>query len=331
MTLNTNDHYVPQFYLRNFKSRTNSNESFIYVYGQRETIYETNIRNIASIKGFYTIEDKITKEPSKLVENLMTSVEDRAAPLINNKLLKLDLNLTEEERKYLNFFFALLYTRTEGFRQIQAELTKAQNKELIRASGQNKEYFRKLIDKTGINLEIEQLEKLRQSVINFDKHFTLEVSGGEAFFLKLALELTNDFLPIFRSKHYQLLHSDSSFVFCTSDNPVSIVTENKLYGKGLTGSILLPLSPTICLLLTNKPIKKRVLSVGDKKIRKINDCIIYSANKIIMSNLHSKTLQRIINNVDFSRKKFSTTSFGPYKIYSSESSPHLIEDIFNFD
>ena len=214
-----NQHYVPQFLLKNFSSRGNK---FIWAFDKNEKyrlrnqIKERPIKKVASENFFY---DQFENNKTGSYEYDLQRAEDLTAPIIDKiKKTKNILDLSEEERKTLSFFITLQSLRTKG--------------QLLRTETSMKTLSKQLNDKANIEIP------------SFDFKSTW-------FWM---LEESISFYDILMKKVWMLCESDNSFLI--SDNPVTLInTTDKSENRGTLGldsygiEIYLPLSPSLTLCL----------------------------------------------------------------------------------
>jgi DNA-binding protein Fis len=110
-----NQHYVPQFLLKNFSSRE---RKFIWAYDKNEKysiknqIKERPIKKVASEEYFY---DQNENNEIESYEYALQKVEEETAPIIQKILqTKNIIDLLEQERRTLSFFITLQDLRTKG-------------------------------------------------------------------------------------------------------------------------------------------------------------------------------------------------------------------------
>ncbi len=324
-------HFVPQFYLRNFESRSVGQNHYIFLYQRTREITEPNIRSVGSEKSFYTVQEKSTLKDSSMIEDMFDKIEGKTAPIFKKIIDKDSIYLSEEEKAELDYFLALLYVRTPGFRKVQTDGYKIALKHYLRTMAANRDYFRKSmmeVTETKSNLEIDDL---REKAYNFDKYFTLEAEGGESGLLKLALEDSKAIAPCFYMKTLHLITSIGKAVFITSDNPVVLIPQDRLYGKGpIHSTIILPISPKKCILYHNEK-KKDKIFISEEQVRKINQCVMSSSNNFIYSNLVSKKILKAFTITPHGDRLASRSMFsasGSLLISSIDPGPYLEKDIF---
>lgn len=230
MSKKKNQHYVPQFYLRNFSNDEKSLNLFNI--SNKKIIIGDSIRNQCSDDYFYGKDG--------IIENTFQNIEKSSSELINKIILEKYIpHLKSQDHTVLQLFIVTLYSRTKFKYDEQNEI----------------------IDKTGKStLEMHpEVDKklLSEVVVKFD--YPLQFSLLNAF---SGYHLAQD-LDI------HLLVNRSNISFITSDHPVVYYNkwaENiKNFGaiglasKGLL--IFLPLSPETALLLYDSAIYK----IGNKK------------------------------------------------------------------
>jgi hypothetical protein len=214
-----NQHYVPQFLLKNFSSR---DRKFIWAYDKNEKldlknqIKERPIKKVASEEFFY---DQIRNNKIGSYEYLLQKVEDSAAPIITNILkTKRIQDLSENDRKTLSFFIIIQHLRTKG--------------ELI----QNEKFINSLYEQLMQKAQIE-IDKIDSKMLWFSM-----------------IEEAVYFYNFLMNKVWMLSESDE--LFYISDNPVVLQNStNKSEIIGVLGidsfgiEIYLPLSHSLTLCL----------------------------------------------------------------------------------
>ncbi len=214
-------HYVPQCYLKNFSF--DEKESLVYAYQRKKPIITTNIKNVAAKKNLYTFLDKTTGKKTNVAEEMLGRLEAAACPVIKKIIKTQKLDLDEKDRGALSQFIAFLATRTISFDAWQKNMSIEMQKQLMIEKARNKDHLKDSFEKAGIKFKNEkELEDMRQSILDFDKHFKVKFKGENGYFFKVAIELAMDLTQILFNKHWHLLIANTSRVFITSDNPVAI-------------------------------------------------------------------------------------------------------------
>lgn len=222
MSYTKNQHYVPQFILKNFCYT----DDYTFCFAKKENkIFTPNVRNIAS-ESFYNDLENGVQDYS--YEPLLTEIEDKAAlgikKLITERTIR-SLNNTDFED--ISLFIAIQVLRTKNIREEMWHM----NNEIA-----------KILRESGAEPD---------KVKNFYE-FKSEKEVKEASLYNL--RIASDLYPILRKKKWILYTSDEQFI--TSDNPVTrqnTINEDSLRGTLGLGSkgieIYFPLSPSLTLCL----------------------------------------------------------------------------------
>ena len=214
-----NQHYVPQFLLKNFASRE---KKFIWTYDKNENysthnqIKERAIRGVASEDFFY---DQLKNSKIGSYEYILQQVEDAAAPIIAKLIdTKNITSLSEEERRMLSIFIIFQNLRTKG--------------ELVETEFSLNNLFNLITDKANIKIP--------------------SIDSKQIWF-KILKEATV-FYKILTNKVWMLCESNNAFLI--SDNPVTL--QNSTNTSDIIGTlgldcfgieIYLPISPSLTLCL----------------------------------------------------------------------------------
>ncbi len=258
-----NQHYVPQFLLRNFSSRE---RKFIWAYDKKEKhkvqnqIKEHAIKRVASEEYFY---DQFENCRNGSYEYALQQAEDSAAPIIEKVIRTNNIeDLTQEERRTLSFFIALQYLRTKG-QLLHTEIS--------------------------INALSEQLEK--KANIKIPK-----IDPKSIWFSML--EQSPSISEILMKKVWMLCESNNEFLI--SDKAVTLQnTTDRSETRGTLGldsygiEIYLPISPslTLCLfcekLLSNSGYNKKYMpnkKCKEENVENMNSLQIAYSERFIFSH-----------------------------------------------
>lgn len=214
-----NQHYVPQFLLKNFSSR---GRKFIWAYDKNEKysiknqIKERPIKKVASEEYFY---DQNVNNEIGSYEYELQKAEDATAPIIEKIIeTKSIVDLSEEERRTLSFFITLQNLRTKG--------------SLLKTESSLENLSKQLKDKTNVEIP--------------------NIDSKQIWFSML--EKSISFSDILMKKVWMLNESNNSFLI--SDNPVTLQNTTDISEiRGTLGldsygiEIYLPLSPSLTLCL----------------------------------------------------------------------------------
>lgn len=260
MPENKNQHYVPQFYLKNFSE--NRKQIGLYNIPSNWFVTNANIKDESSEDYFFGKDSDYDKA--------LKLTEDTVAPIFENiiKFRKLPARLSKEHNILLAFVL-LLKNRTKSAQQDIIEgFTK----------------FREQVISGGVTERVDELLSVP--------------TKKEA--IELSIQATLQLLPFGIDLVYKLLLNNSSLDFITSDNPViyynqfletrnPVFSNTGLVSKGL--EIFIPISPKHCLVFFDE----RVYGLGSKNeimikvdnatdIEQINQLQYISANRNIYFN-----------------------------------------------
>ena len=258
-----NQHYVPQFLLKNFASR---DEAFIWAYDKKEKYSEQNrikeraVKKVASEKFFY---DMHTNDPENSYEYVLEKIENDTARIIAEIIKTKTINdLSEEERGTLSLFIVTQILRTRG--------------NLLQSESMMESISKHLEEKWNIK--------------------TPDIDSKKVWFS--TLQKHEIFKKIILKKIWVLYESNNSFLI--SDNPVTlqnVINTNKHRGTlGIDSpgiEIYLPLSPslTICMFCEKffeqsgyyiKQIPNEISK--PEKVENLNFLQIANSNRFIFSH-----------------------------------------------
>jgi hypothetical protein len=238
-------HYVPQVLLRLHVKDASAKRGTEQVWcfdKKTQKVFSPNIRGVLSGSRFYEVEvdgkELSLEEPLSAVEGLVRPILTRL--LQNEKLAE----LTKEDRFSITAFSAVQFLRTQTFRDRIKDLN---------------EGVAEALRKRGIDPgEVSNFKMLSEEEI-------------KAFSMDMLAEAPRKYGPHFLSKYWHLVGATPDDPFHLGDHPV--VLDNDLdRGRGSLGlaspgvTIYLPLSPTLCLAMTDPPLIEELLE-GARKVR----------------------------------------------------------------
>lgn len=238
-------HYVPQVLLRLHASDPSARKGSQQIWcfdKQTSKVFPANIRGVLSGTRFYEIEVNgqtlSLEEPLSDLEGILSPILVR---LVRDQKLPA---LTKEDRFTIASFCAVQMLRTQGFRDRIKDLN---------------EGVAEALSKRGID---------PSEVSNFK---TLSDEEIKAFSMDMLAEAPRKYGPHFLSKYWHLIGSTSDDPFHVGDHPV--VVDNDLgRGPGSLGlaspgvTIYLPLSPTLCLAMTDPALMEELFE-GARSVR----------------------------------------------------------------
>ncbi|WP_375210908.1 DUF4238 domain-containing protein [Hyphococcus sp.] len=245
-------HFVPQFYLRNFAAHNPEEEIWTYDM-ERGTARGSTIENTAYEKYLYSVtsDDGVRQDD---LENVIAAIEDKAAPVFEKVILA--EKITGQERANFSSFIAIMYVRTDAFRQQYAEAMMGMHQITMHATAAHDGAFKSFSERfqkdKGKMTEAE-IEEMREAMLNLDG-FTISID--KEWTLR-SLTMHDSLAPIFFDMHWSVLEAEKPRYFIASDNPVIFdvpaAYRHPIYGGGLSHKkveLTFPLSPSKCLLAT---------------------------------------------------------------------------------
>jgi hypothetical protein len=188
-SLAKNQHYVPQFILRNFTINCGNQ---IFVFDKRkENSFKTNIRNIAAESGFYNFYIKgyhFTIEPGLAEFEWQTG--QAFEKIIKDRSIS---NLKEEDRAKIAAFVSVQIYRTRYFRDRLFDMSK---------------WLSEISRRWGAVADNED---------NPDRLIEANIKDVS---IKMILKDSEDLIPIIMSKEWMIYETNESDPFYISDNPI---------------------------------------------------------------------------------------------------------------
>ncbi len=302
-----NDHYVPQFLLRNFgikDAAKKPEEIFEYTRGSLRP-ERNKIKDVASESGYYDVKSRKNGEADNLADRIHTeAIEGPAVPIIR-KLETANSGdvLNNKEWNILGAFVSALYVGTPSFRsQLKHFLIYLLENNLAKMEDFGKDdTLTDIFHRNIFNIEIDDLRAFRPS-----KHADID------FFLKTHLVVISSLISAHLSE--QIFRRDLAILessapdFLINDNPVFAFDEKEKIGWPFgfdfkdNQDIYLPISPRRCLCFTQGEMgKSRPLIVcpleGKNKmgIDLINCNLFYRAEERVYFYEEREDIQQNLN------------------------------------
>lgn len=236
---NSAQHFVPQFILRNFAF--NKKRDQVWVFDKKSLkSFPSNIRNVASEKGFY---DTISEGQNISVDPVLSELETYTAPTIHKIVERETLTcLNGDEKRVLCYFFAAQFARTKRVREAHEDLCR-QMDDQIRSMGGDPE-----------------------KTVGYEP---LSAIGSKEAAVKIMAPLILESAPYFLQKTWVLFKTPKQAPFYISDNPIALQNslDHRPFGniglavKGI--EIYLPLSKSLTLLMLCPAMAARQLQIYD--------------------------------------------------------------------
>jgi Protein of unknown function (DUF4238) len=168
---------------------------------------------------------------SALVENLMTRVDNRAAPVLA-KLVRKE-QITPQERLDFAYFVAFMYLRVPAFRDFSQQMRETMMKQSFKAATLDDEWFDDLVrwmeESKGEKMPDDVREEIRQMYLDEDSY---SLTWGKEHAIS-HLPQADDWSQTIARMRWTLHQAPEHKPFVTSDNPfvmVSAIDPNQISG-----------------------------------------------------------------------------------------------------
>lgn len=289
-----NQHYIPQFYLKNFSVNNNRNQ--IGLYNLHNKIYrlDATIKNQASAKYFYGKDLDI--------ENYFQKIEHNASLIIRNIINKEILPEKNSDNHFDLFHFLFLLD--------------VRNPVRIKSLIEGKSKMLERVCKIDSKFDIEQYKEFDDTRFNVQMGLSIAIEMilfNSDLELKVFKNVTNK--PLITSD-YPVIRYNQFY----EKRKVNLDSSNSYGNIGI--QLLLPLSPNYCLVIYDSNIYK----IGNKKSRFVNISnpkSIKNINKLQVTNCEKQIYfddnilkHEIINLFDETKNfvKPNITHIKPYKV-----------------
>jgi len=255
----TYNHFVPQFYLRNFSG---NNSIGVYNFEGDRFVDEASISDVAGRDFLYG--------KSIDLEDWFFNLEKKWAPIIKNILTTEALPNDSTEYTYLLMFIYLSDVRTVEKADEYKKSTLEEGKKLLTM----------MAIQNGVKFTNDEIESLD---VKIDRPNLSYIQG-----MKRMIEIISDLCPL-------IIINESEIDFVTSDTPVAKYNQwfmernyKHPYGFGHMGfQCFIPLSPKICFCLYDDVVYKN--QFGSKsRVRLYKRTNIEEINKLFIQNSYKE-------------------------------------------
>ncbi|MFY4730024.1 DUF4238 domain-containing protein [Nitrospira sp. BLG_2] len=250
MSKSVNQHWVPQFYLREFSTPATrqAEEAQVWIFSKQDSDGVerlTNVRNVCAKRYLYSPRDEFDQR-SWEVDDELQGVESLLAqiwPQVASDFIDLG---NETIRKALALFVATIHIRHPDNRRV----LKSVHQQIV-------ENLDKLPKKADGSPNVDNF-------ICKDEKFEIDTSGWESykkwgehehhrFFVETIRAESGNLAKILLKKRWSVVFADNEH-FITSDKPVGVQHRSReVFGIGTTGAVVsFPLSPTRILMMDDQ-------------------------------------------------------------------------------
>jgi hypothetical protein len=270
------DHYVPQFYLRNFAN----NKKQVGVFDRGNQAWRTNLTNVKDVsaeKDFYTIRG--AGDGARDVESLLSRIEGEASRVIH-RIHESDFVLNANERNALSFYIVLQYLRTKSTRLALRETANGMDQmraELTLRYSTDDQFRRQTRSALGYDPIAEEVETYKKSLHDLASGaISRDVTNTH---IQTMLAISREVSPVYAQQPWTLLVASSRSII-TSDHPVCLFNVGPTQsGLGLltVDGVLFPLSSKSALLIdlneTEDALNMSTMAIEGRQALEINQAI----------------------------------------------------------
>jgi hypothetical protein len=280
-------HYLPQFYLKEFcdPNTPSGQEPYVWLCGRDNLAWRKKApANIAKGADMYSFTDKDGQRHDE-IEKGLAEVEGQTAGIIRNKIFKYDPNLDEQEAVMLAMFVGYMAVRIPAFHQQLGDFMTDVVKAMMTLQASKPEAFPAL--KAAV--EQDTGEKLPDwfgpEHLDPSKYI---ITPSKSLVVALALSPIKEITYHLANMAWVFLVAEQEF-FITSDWPFCMLNPKLIgsfYGPGLAQKdveITVPLSPKISLLATWDKPSTVFRGVGSEAVSIINRRTALMAREFVVS------------------------------------------------
>ena len=295
-------HYIPQFYLKNFSQ----DGEHVYVYDRAkgdkgEIRYQTTIK-VAHENHFYTYQTR--KGTKGNLEDLLGQIEGDTAAVIEK--VKRERTITPEDKEKLALFVGFLYSRTPAFKAKTQEMTTKAGEKIARMMFRMtpKERIRKFLKgKEGKDYTDKELDDLIDFGVN-PKRSRIVFKYPQGWWIRTMLEMGTEAAKVFFGMDWLFLFTSQPYAFITSDNPFLLIPPedyDRFWGVGLItpkARKVIPLRSDMCLMmgdLSENPVVKFV-DTTKEFFKSINIYTLLGSERFCFSPEEGK-LQKLVKEI----------------------------------
>lgn len=263
-------HYVPRFYLKNFRNSDNK----IFVYDKAtDKVFQTAVKNIACENYFYDSDRLKTEfQDEQLLEKFYSSFESEFAPFYIDYITKVESKekdkITGDDKKAFADFFVLQIDRTKEHREMSRQSYSLMKEKLI-----EKGFTKQQLIDFGFGSENPDPK---------DLHIESIILGDE---------MRDSLREILENHIWILIENNTNQPFFTSDNPIAKIANIKNEHISYDGyasegvEIIFPLNSKYLLVLFEREYFKYLEKIENSKltITDIENVNFYNSLEIIRS------------------------------------------------
>ena len=341
MDINRDNHYVPQFYLKNWATNKQIFVRRLLVSDERISEWDRrNVRSTAYIKNLYLrIEDGNECDDFEL--NFNSRFETPVKPILSK--ICAEQKLTQKDWMILCDYITAQYVRTPSFYFDFADWGR---KEIPKIVDGILNSLSEMIEKPAFKQSFSNNQNLLPLEVSISKkqhdesnsYLEVQTAIGKNYWLFTISNILSDKSPIkatFRSRKWSVVTSPPGIVWPTCDAPVIITeagqNERLSITSGILGKekiILFPVSPTKVVIGTQKRVFQWHFIADQFLAKYIKQAIVNNAYMFIYSSIEDSQIiglrPRIVDKSEFNRLHAELSNW--YSMYTQEEAPLLTKN-----
>lgn len=275
-------HYLPQFYLKNF-----CRDGLLWVYDRETNEYKQQTPlNTALQNQYYTALTPDSKKTTE-IEKFLSVIENLAKPVIT----KIDSKkpISPQEKEALATFISFLKTRVPDYGKSVNEMFEKTMKKInllmFSSEKQTAEVIKKYEEDTGQKIGLSP-----KSLMDFVQGDRYKLGISKEWRLEMMMSLGAELIRYFLNMDWLFLEAPTKSSFITSDNPFVLVPPKDYDPKGFYGvgiitkgaKKVIPLSSKTCLIMGDYGQKMIGGSISSENARHINLNIASHCDRFII-------------------------------------------------
>lgn len=318
MNIPRKHHYLPQFYLENFKIQPQSGKKphiWQIEKGREKKHYSPAIESTGCIRDYHSL-DYAEGHDHKTIEALLSSVESEQKILVET--ICSEQRITTDQIRPLSEFISLMRHRVPSFAkhiEIQLKALVLDTMKTLYFTGElppPPEELKKKFDKVGI-----------------DETVKVDISNWKIISHMFQTGLSEESISLLTRLDFQIYTTHEPHTFVTSDNPVALFYPDyekiKPYGVGIAfkgAELTLPLSSNI-LIRVGRDLPRGSVEATVDEVVEFNRRTITMAENYVFANKLTPTLQKQIKSIGntFAGFKFNNLFHGNGSFFISRFIP----------
>jgi hypothetical protein len=245
-------------------------------------------------KDFYTVETQEKPRDSALVEKLMGTVDDLAAPVLR-KLVGQE-SITPQERADFAYFIAFMYLRVPAFREISQQMREGYTKESQRVIASEDEWFESRVRYAEQQVGEPMPDDVREEIRQMSLDGTYSLTWGKEHHISHITQ-AEEWSKTIQQMRWAFHQAPKDKPFVTCDNPFLMVSSrdaNRISGLHKRDvSLTFPLHRSLLLEATWTPVSGYARAAASL-VTVLNRRTIRASTRFVFASYRSTSLDRTV-------------------------------------